>query len=844
MRYVAIFLFSSFFALEAQGQTVHSTKMFNKLNRPSSETISEPTVICHHDHKTIREYVAKELTKIPYSTKSNSTLKITYDPQASFSQELIDAFELGTVPLITEFFSSTVPINVAVTDLNNGNPGTLAAAAPGTRLRFINNAPCLDCWYPISLAEKLIGEEFNSPDDPDILIFINTEASFYFDFQNPEGIGNEFDFVTIMFHEMLHAMGFTGFAGIDDNSNTGSISVDNSISAFDSYMVDLGGNLLSETLDNNSFRLASAFTNEALFWNAFRIGQIENRAILFAPRTFNPGSSLHHLDEDTYPTGPDALMTPFASRGQVLRSGGIATEMLYDMGWAIAQVDILLERDISEQLDEAVLLRAEVRSDIPYDTSSLALHISTDTFQTEIIIPMDPTEDLNIFSAFLEGTGVPQNIQYFVEVSDSRGVTRTTPSPAPEFFFSFQFVTDTEGPIILHDPITGLNEVDQITQLELSADITDQFGIGAANIEWQLNGGELFITPMTFNEDSDNPFAANEFVGTIEFGRTLVADDLIEYRIVSIDESLGQNSSTFPADGSFLSITVDAAIEPSNFYFNDFNTESNDFVGTGFSIRDEPNFTSSAIHSTHPYPEAGAGNSLNLTYELLVPIIIEPQRPVIEFDEVVLVEPGDPGTTFGQDEFWDFVVVEGRRLGTQEWIPFADGYDSTDNPTWLNAYLSDITGGTSNAVGRFGLFANRKINMIDEGNFALGDTVAVRFRLFSDPFAFGWGWSIDNLSIQDLSSAVSDFVDEQNFDVIPNPASDEVLVSLNLDDTAENMQINIVDITGRLIQERTLSNPSLRIREQIDISQLESGVYLVNVIFNNRDIITKKLIKQ
>ena len=58
------------------------------------------------------------------------------------------------------------------------------------------------------------------------------------------------------------------------------------------------------------------------------------------------------------------------------------------------------------------------------------------------------------------------------------------------------------------------------------------------------------------------------------------------------------------------------------------------------------------------------------------------------------------------------------------------------------------------------------------------------------------------------------------------------------------MQINIVDITGRLIQERTLSNPSLRIREEIDISQLESGVYLVNVIFNNRDIITKKLIKQ
>jgi len=80
--------------------------------------------------------------------------------------------------------------------------------------------------------------------------------------------------------------------------------------------------------------------------------------------------------------------------------------------------------------------------------------------------------------------------------------------------------------------------------------------------------------------------------------------------------------------------------------------------------------------------------------------------------------------------------------------------------------------------------------------------------------------------------------------VIPNPASDEVMVTLNLEDTAEDMQITIVDVTGRLIQERTLSNQSLRIREQIDIRDLESGVYLVNVIFNNRDIITKKLIKQ
>ena len=123
-------------------------------------------------------------------------------------------------------------------------------------------------------------------------------------------------------------------------------------------------------------------------------------------------------------------------------------------------------------------------------------------------------------------------------------------------------------------------------------------------------------------------------------------------------------------------------------------------------------------------------------------------------------------------------------------------------------------------------------------------TISIRFRLFSDPFAFGWGWAIDDLEIQNLETAVDDFVEEQNFDVIPNPASDEVLVSLNLEDSTDDMKITIVDITGRLIQERSLTNQSLRIREQMDISELEAGIYLVNVIFNNRDVITKKLIKQ
>ena len=71
-----------------------------------------------------------------------------------------------------------------------------------------------------------------------------------------------------------------------------------------------------------------------------------------------------------------------------------------------------------------------------------------------------------------------------------------------------------------------------------------------------------------------------------------------------------------------------------------------------------------------------------------------------------------------------------------------------------------------------------------------------------------------------------------------------MLVSLNLENAADDMRITVVDITGRIVQDRALTNKSLRVRERLPLDDLESGVYLVNIIFNGKDVITKKLIKQ
>ena len=59
-------------------------------------------------------------------------------------------------------------------------------------------------------------------------------------------------------------------------------------------------------------------------------------ARLYAPGSWQSGSSFSHLDENAYPAGDaDALMTPQLSPGEVVRDPGpIVRQVFQDMGWA------------------------------------------------------------------------------------------------------------------------------------------------------------------------------------------------------------------------------------------------------------------------------------------------------------------------------------------------------------------------------------------------------------------------------------------------------------------------------------------------------------------------------
>jgi hypothetical protein len=99
-----------------------------------------------------------------------------------------------------------------------------------------------------------------------------------------------------------------------------------------------------------------------------------------------------------------------------------------------------------------------------------------------------------------------------------------------------------------------------------------------------------------------------------------------------------------------------------------------------------------------------------------LPILVK-QNGIMSFDEVVLVEPGETGTTFGDSEFWDYVIVEGSKDFGKTWLPIINGYDSRANSTWLTVYNSNISGQDSKSLGSKELFINRQFSITANGNF-------------------------------------------------------------------------------------------------------------------------------
>jgi hypothetical protein len=101
------------------------------------------------------------------------------------------------------------------------------------------------------------------------------------------------------------------------------------------------------------------------------------------------------------------------------------------------------------------------------------------------------------------------------------------------------------------------------------------------------------------------------------------------------------------------------------------------------------------------------------------------------------------------------------------------------------------------------------VNLLNR--FSGGQTILVRFRLFSDPSANRWGWAVDNLEIQDRITGVerpvgvpSVFALSQNY---PNPFNPSTTINYDIP-FASRVIMTLFDVTGRRV--RTLVDASMQ----------------------------------
>ncbi|MYB01006.1 hypothetical protein F4X90_15230, partial [Candidatus Poribacteria bacterium] len=277
---------------------------------------------------------------------------VTYD---GFTDEAREAFQYA-VDIWNSLIRSPVPIRIdaSFTDFGGFEDGTIILG--GARPAGWKSPGSLDLWFPEALADERAGRNLTD-DEPDIITRFNSheDANWYFgtDGNTPAG---KTDFVSTVLHEIAHGLGFFSFARVEEGSiRTFSASVGRGklrgstpkLPYIYDVFVENGARTTILSFPDPSFALENQITSNDLFWNGKK-GTEANGGILphlYAPSSWEQGSSYTHLDEITFPAGsPNSLMTPYYDNQEAIHDPGpIALGMLEDMGWIINKAPVFTD---------------------------------------------------------------------------------------------------------------------------------------------------------------------------------------------------------------------------------------------------------------------------------------------------------------------------------------------------------------------------------------------------------------------------------------------------------------------------------------------------------------------
>jgi hypothetical protein len=712
---------------------------------------------------------------------------------------------------------SILPADIKITVLvstGSMESGVLAnSSTGGLAIGWAIDALNPNAWYPVALAEKIYGGSLNNDLAGDIILTINTNVNWYLGTDGNTPV-NQYDLVTVIIHELVHGLGF--FDSMSADESTGSWGYASLPVIYDTFIENAAGNRLTDTLifKNPSVELKNELTSNQLYFNGpvLRSANSGARIKIYAPSTYDPGSSVSHLDEDT----PDssALMTPFIDKGEAIHDpGNVTMAMLGDLGWINTRFIHENPSDTEEHLTE-IQLTATIVSDTIYDRNNVGLVYSFDGFATSDTLFMSSPQSDDTFSITVPIPYFDAQLDYYMYAEDCFLRTYRSPSYSDEYHYSVRIGMDTIKPVILHTPVEYyLEKVDTI-KFEVLA--VDNIGIDTVYVEYKVNDGPSLFAGLKAGENYSYTAEIKAASLSLEGG------DSICYRITALDKASVPNSKTVPENGFFI-IKIEDISPVVTGYTTDFSDATEDFFNIGFSISKPDNFSNYGLNSEHPYASPDTdGESMNFFAMLRHPVKFDANGMIISFMELALVEPGEEGTEYGSEDFFDYVIIEGSKNYGKTWFPIVDGYDCRYVKSWETAYNSSISGMNSTYVGTESMLVKHTIFPKTSVYFSGGDTLMIRFRLYSDPYANGWGWVIEDLHIGPLIDIVEK-TDLPSTVIYPNPGKG-ILRIKSPELTGRQLRYDIYNTSGRRVK-TGISDVSETAK--IDISDQPAGVYFI-----------------
>jgi hypothetical protein len=286
---------------------------------PSSvKSIDAPWVHFYADGSSGKQ-IAKDPIPRTYAVDKSlikSNFKVDFTTTPSIYHAAINA----AVDVWSQNFVSQVPVKVKVYWGRQSSSAILASAAPGKFHTNFKNIPDNDLWYASALADAIAGEDIE-PTIEEVTIRINsTNAPILYLGTDGNCPSNKYDLVSMILHEMGHGLGFLSNADYDDLYGYGSIQQP---TPYDAYAQLPDGRRLMD-LDSPSLELGEAMT-QPLVWSGANGIRANNgiKPLLYTPKEYEGGSSVSHLDEDTFANSPrDAVMSPNLKMGEVFHLPG------------------------------------------------------------------------------------------------------------------------------------------------------------------------------------------------------------------------------------------------------------------------------------------------------------------------------------------------------------------------------------------------------------------------------------------------------------------------------------------------------------------------------------------